>query len=82
MAEGRSRADWGLCSSVLAMIANVNRDAKKRRKPFAPSEFNPFSGRKGKRPGRKKVTVEELTRDVLAMAEKRGGKKRPPPTNP
>jgi hypothetical protein len=42
MADGRQRAAWGHTSSVLAMLANVNRDPKKSRR-FRPSDFDPYS---------------------------------------
>ena len=41
MAEARSRENWAHTSSVLAMLANVNRDPKKT-KPFKPSDFDPY----------------------------------------
>jgi len=45
MAEGRGRDEWGRMSSLLALIANVNRDPKKTR-PFRPADFNPYEARK------------------------------------
>ncbi len=40
MAEGRAKDQWQHTSSLLALIANVNRDPKKT-KEFKPSDFNP-----------------------------------------
>ena len=40
MAESNSRQRWAHTSTVLAMIANVNRDPKKHG-PFKPADFNP-----------------------------------------
>ena len=40
MAEGKSKDAWQHTASILALIANVNRDPKKT-KPFKPSDFNP-----------------------------------------
>ncbi len=40
MSEGRAKDQWQHTSSLLAMIANVNRDPKKT-KEFKPSDFNP-----------------------------------------
>jgi len=34
---------WVHTSTLLAMTANVNRDAKKRRTPFVPAEFDPYA---------------------------------------
>ena len=41
MAEGRGRAEWGRTASMMALVANVNRDPRKRRKPFQPDDFIP-----------------------------------------
>ncbi len=46
MAEGRVRESWNHTSSILALIATVNRDRKKRSRPFDPREFHPM-GKKG-----------------------------------
>lgn len=48
MAEGRGRAEWGRAASIMALVANVNRDARKRRKPFTPDDFNPYRERREK----------------------------------
>lgn len=45
MAEARAQHTWAATSSVLAMIANANRDPKKSR-PFVPGDFNPLIERK------------------------------------
>lgn len=37
------RAEWGHTSSMMALIANCNRDAKKQSKPYTPSDFDPFA---------------------------------------
>ena len=42
MAEGRVRQEWNQTSSILALIATVNRDRKKRSRPFDPKEFHPL----------------------------------------
>ncbi|MBE3100137.1 MAG: hypothetical protein IMZ44_23710 [Planctomycetes bacterium] len=47
MAEARGRDEWGRMSSLLALIANVNRDPRRSR-PFKPADFNPYEAR---RPG-------------------------------
>ena len=44
MAEAKSRENWNHTSTVLAMIANVNRDPKKSR-AFRPDDFNPYAAR-------------------------------------
>ena len=42
MAEARCEHDWGMASSVMAMLAEIHRDRRRRRRPFSPTEFNPL----------------------------------------
>ena len=42
MAEARGRDEWSHTATLLAMIANVNRDPKKGR-PFKPADFDPYA---------------------------------------
>ena len=42
MAEARQRDEWARTSSLMALIANANRDAKRHR-AFRPTDFDPFS---------------------------------------
>jgi hypothetical protein len=42
MAEARCRERWAHTSSVLALMANLNRDPKKTR-AFRPSDFAPYA---------------------------------------
>jgi hypothetical protein len=44
MLDGRQRHDWSIASSLMAVIANTNRDPKRSRRP-KPSDFDPFSQR-------------------------------------
>ena len=60
MAEGRSRSTWSHTSTVLAMIANVNRDPKKS-DPFRPSDFDPHAAKpKGEKPKLRMADVKGL----------------------
>ena len=43
MAEARIKDAWSRTSSLMALLANVNRDPKKHR-PFKPSDFAPAPG--------------------------------------
>jgi cytochrome P450 len=69
MAESRSRVAWGHTSSILCLIANVNRDPRKSR-PFTPDQFNPH--RAPKRRKGKSITVDQLAEDIMSLA---GGRK-------
>jgi hypothetical protein len=42
MGEARSQVLWNHTSSVLAMLANIHRDAK-RSKVYHPADFNPHA---------------------------------------
>ena len=44
MTEAREQSEWARMSALLALIANVNRDARKTR-AFKPSDFDPFAKR-------------------------------------
>lgn len=76
MAEGRQRSQWNQTASILAIIANVNRDEKKRSTPFSPSEFNPYSDAKQDEP--KTVTTEEWSEIGKALENSYGKHSRNP----
>jgi hypothetical protein len=59
MAEGRSKEAWNHTSSMMALMANVNRDPKKGR-AFTPADFNPFF-EKTSRPDVIVVTKENVS---------------------
>ena len=42
MAEARQRSEWSRTSEILAMIANTQRDPKKRPRPYAGVDFDPY----------------------------------------
>jgi len=46
MLEARRVNEWGQTGSVLAMLANVNRDPKRRKRPFGVADFVPLDIRK------------------------------------
>ena len=43
MAEGVSRLQWAQTSAIIAAIANVNRNTKKKPSPFSPDDFDPWA---------------------------------------
>lgn len=45
MGRGRAARAWDHTASILAMLANINRDPKKKRSGYAPTEFHPFEQR-------------------------------------
>jgi hypothetical protein len=58
MAEARCRDHWAHTSAVLAMLANVHRDHRKKPTPYKPDDFNPFQQRRGQ-------VVQKAPIDVL-----------------
>lgn len=44
MAEARQRESWSRTASVMALLANTQRDPRKTR-PFRPSDFDPFAAK-------------------------------------
>ncbi|MEP0846069.1 MAG: hypothetical protein HRF50_04510 [Phycisphaerae bacterium] len=43
MARERQRAEWSRTASLLALLASVHRDPKKRRRPYSAAEWNPYA---------------------------------------
>ncbi len=43
MAEAKRQHDWNVASTIMALMAEMNRDRKRRRKPFRPDDFNPYA---------------------------------------
>ena len=69
MADGRAKFEWGIASSLMALLANLNRDPKKG-KQFKPSDFNPFT------PEPPKVVLRGAEmKEALKAAFCRGGAK-------
>ncbi len=46
MAEAKRQHDWNVASTIMALMAEMNRDRKRRRKPFKPDDFNPYADKK------------------------------------
>ena len=62
MLDGRQMAQWDHTAAILAMQAEINRDRKKRRKPFGPGDFHPMVQQK-----RKKKRPKERTKDISIL---------------
>ena len=62
MAEGRTRESWNHTSVVLALLANVHRDPRRRSDPFMPAEFHPYERPRAAEPLKADIT---LLRDVF-----------------
>jgi hypothetical protein len=76
MADARNRAEWGRAASLMALIANVNRDPKKSR-AFKPGDFDPFSQRRsGEAP---KLKMSEVKGMLGGLMKPRRGESIPKP---
>jgi len=69
MAEARGRAEWSRMSSLMALVANVNRDPRRSR-VFRPRDFNPYEAR---RTGGIPITAAniDLLKQVFVKGDKR-----------
>jgi hypothetical protein len=68
-AEAKVKESWDHTASLMALIANVNRDPKKGR-ALKPKDFHPFySSRR-----RSRVSVEQLSREMTKIARGKAGK--------
>jgi hypothetical protein len=47
MVEARRTDQWNHTASLLALLASIHRDPKKRRAPFTPAEFHPLVAGRG-----------------------------------
>lgn len=45
MSRAKAREAWSHTAAVMALIANCNRDPKKRRQPWSPDDFHPLAKR-------------------------------------
>ena len=59
MTQARQRDAWNHTASVMALLANVNRDPKKGR-PFKPADFHPSPSKKAKRKKGIPLTVDNI----------------------
>lgn len=69
MAEARQRDEWTRTASMMALVANTQRDPKKGR-PFRPADFDPFQHATSRTPKvgvgvLKSVFVDPLKRPPL-----------------
>jgi hypothetical protein len=64
MAEAKRQHDWNVASTIMALMAEMNRDRKKRRKPFKPDDFNPYTV---KRPAVVRASVAQVA-EILGAA--------------
>jgi hypothetical protein len=69
MLEGRSKSNWSHTSAILCIIAEVNRDSKKKPSPFKPSDFDPHAKAASKDVVIPKVKMKDLKSLVPQLAK-------------
>lgn len=42
MAEGHVRERWNHTAQLMALTANINRDPRRKTRPYSPAEFHPL----------------------------------------
>jgi len=69
MAQGHERSEWNRASGLMALVANMGRDPKRRSRPFSPDEFNPLAAprradapRAGVGDGARRVTPADIAK--------------------
>jgi hypothetical protein len=67
MAEAKRQHDWNVATTIMALMAEMNRDRKGHRKPFRPDDFNPYVTTK---PAPAKASVEQVA-DLLGAIDSR-----------
>lgn len=72
MHDGRSKSDWGHTSAILALIANVNRDPKRKPDSFKPSDFDPHARRAAASMPVPKVSMKSLKSTLMGLAPRNG----------
>ncbi len=65
MADGAQEQAWNHTSAIVAMIAEVNRDSKRRSRPFTATEFHPYHGKKFSRGIRLKTGNLHILKSVF-----------------
>jgi hypothetical protein len=71
MAESRSQAEWSRTSAIMCLIANVNRDPKRKSTPYKPSDFNPYIASSQSKPKlMAKVKMSEVKDLLMGLAGK------------
>ena len=71
MVEARRQDAWQHTSWLAALIANVNRDSKRKPSPFVPDDFNPMVSR-DRKAGATLVNEENIG-DLRTMFESMKG---------
>jgi hypothetical protein len=65
LANARQEENWTHTSTVLAMMANINRDLEKHPQAFTPADFNPFA----KKDARRRIPLTKAITDQIKSRE-------------
>jgi len=53
-------AEWAQTSHILALLANVNRDPKKRSRAYRPGDYNPYPEARQAEKKRNRIVVDDM----------------------
>lgn len=73
MARARIKEEWLHTSRILEMLANINRDPKRRRKPYSWKDFHPMYIPKTKDPSGRVAISDVLVAWGLKQEQDHGG---------
>jgi hypothetical protein len=62
MAHAKQRSEWRRTASIMALIAETNRDPKQQSQPFTEDDFDPFAGEYTKRDEAMEMTESDKAR--------------------
>ena len=74
MADARAELEWTQTAEVLAMIANVNRDTKRKPTPYRSEQFNPYAKGHRRSGGGIPITAENIGLLKQAFIKQEGAK--------
>ena len=70
MVEGRGKFEWGIASSLMALLVNLNRDPRKGN-AASPADFNPFAP-KAPKVVLKGAEMKEALKAAFCRRERKG----------
>ena len=60
MSNSRLRSEWARTANILCMMANINRDEKRKKTPYTVQDFMPFKDERLKNAPVRKLSMKEL----------------------
>jgi len=79
----KARVSWAQNATLCCLIANANRDPKRKRQPFTPADFNPMASESERSSSSGGIPINSDTMGAVASAwtGKKFSDQPPPPLN-